>query len=456
MPNAFDRLKPATRFTVFAGAMWLVVVSSAAGVPGPQRHQADDPALDDPFGTPVEEVSPAKKPPATASTKPVDPLYKRAQQLLADDAPHDALRLLDEAVKQNPTARNFIARAQARRAADAASGDRSSVVDALKWLAARQGPHGAWDLDVEDRRRERAARAGRTHHRRQRATSLALLAFLAAGQTHKNGEYQQTVTRGLRFLVTQMKSVEEVVDARGPGGEMADHALATLAVCSCRGMTADRELKDLAQQMVNFLVVHQNDKTGGWGRQPGKLDDSETTGWATLAVVAGWRAFCDIPLKTFERVNHYLDAHQTGEAAFYGSKAPGKEPRATAHALLFRFWTGTPAADPSLKRGIRYLTDWGLSKYDPAHNFFTTMLMFHADESAWKTWSQAMRDHLVTTQIREGSNAGSWYTPPPRGTRAPGRLEQTVLSTVTVAVYYRHLPLFLKEHSIGRDAADKP
>lgn len=55
-----------------------------------------------------------------------------------------------------------------------------------------------------------------------------------------------------------------------------------------------------------------------------------------------------------------------------------------------------------------------------------------------------MRDELVRTQVvDEGPAIGSW-TPLQRGTTdvAGGRLFTTALSTMTLEVYYRYLPLY--------------
>ena len=52
---------------------------------------------------------------------------------------------------------------------------------------------------------------------------MALLPFLGAGQTHKEGKYQETVERGLAFLVRQMKLGNGMGDLSDAGGQ---HVLA--------------------------------------------------------------------------------------------------------------------------------------------------------------------------------------------------------------------------------------
>ena len=64
----------------------------------------------------------------------------------------------------------------------------AAVARALRWLAQVQQPNGSWRLDGGIR----SDSAG---------TSLALLPFLGAGQTHLQGRYKDTVSKGLRWLV---------------------------------------------------------------------------------------------------------------------------------------------------------------------------------------------------------------------------------------------------------------
>ena len=73
------------------------------------------------------------------------------------------------------------------------------------------------------------------------ATGMALLPFLAAGQTHKSkGPYQQTITKGLAWLMKQQRADGDL--AGNSPFPMYSHGLATLALCEAYGMTHDEHV----------------------------------------------------------------------------------------------------------------------------------------------------------------------------------------------------------------------
>ena len=77
-----------------------------------------------------------------------------------------------------------------------------AVRSALGWFARQQQPTGNWRLH------EGSPDAGRRTARTDTgATSLALLAYLGAGFNHTGGDHQQTVARGLNWLVGQQLSL---------------------------------------------------------------------------------------------------------------------------------------------------------------------------------------------------------------------------------------------------------
>ncbi len=102
------------------------------------------------------------------------------------------------------------------------------------------------------------------------ATSLALLPYLGAGQTHVSGEFRKVVWRGLKFLIQNGKPGKEnglpVIDYRG-GGSMYDHGLATIVLCEAYAMTGDPDIAGPAQGALNFMVTAQC-KDGGWRYTP--------------------------------------------------------------------------------------------------------------------------------------------------------------------------------------------
>jgi hypothetical protein len=84
----------------------------------------------------------------------------------------------------------------------------------------------------------------------------------------------------------------------------------------------------------------------------------------------------------------------------------------------------------------------GPSGKDAVYNFHVTVLLRSLGDTDWDTWNRQMRDALVNTQVQSGDEAGSWWQPDEVRAALGGRLFQTALSTMTLEVYYRHLPLF--------------
>ena len=79
----------------------------------------------------------------------------------------------------------------------------AAVQEALKWFSRHQMPNGGWTFKhdmVCNGACGDACQPGFTKSLNA-ATSMALLPFLGAGQTHIQGDFKEVVFRGLRFLI---------------------------------------------------------------------------------------------------------------------------------------------------------------------------------------------------------------------------------------------------------------
>ncbi len=131
----------------------------------------------------------------------------------------------------------------------------AAVTEALKWFSRHQIPSGptmgAWTFEHHLVCRGACGNGGTKHQKElNAATSLALLPYLGAGQTHMKGEFRKVVWRGLKFLIQNGKPGKEngipVIDYRG-GGSMYAHGLATIALCEAYAMTGDPDIAGPAQ-----------------------------------------------------------------------------------------------------------------------------------------------------------------------------------------------------------------
>src|SRR5690606_26878739 len=138
----------------------------------------------------------------------------------------------------------------------------AAVSRALEWFVSVQRRDGSWNFnDVGP-----ASHAGDVDNP-MGATSYVLLAFLGAGETHREGTHKANVSQALNFLVRHARSVPAGADLRGPEPE-AHHnfyvqGAAALALCEAFTMTKDRRLRVAAQRAIDFIVNAQDPHGGG-------------------------------------------------------------------------------------------------------------------------------------------------------------------------------------------------
>ena len=73
--------------------------------------------------------------------------------------------------------------------------------------------------------------------------------------------------------------------------------------------------------------------------------------------------------------------------------------------------------------------------------------MFHIQGEHWSEWNAALREMLITAQLKDGPLNGSWSPERPSKSKwgaAGGRHYLTCLNILMLEVYYRHLPLYIE------------
>lgn len=322
----------------------------------------------------------------------------------------------------------------------------AAVARSLRWFQRHQAEDGHWTLN-RFHADGNCSCGGRGQVVDDTAgTSLALLPYLGAGQSHLVGIYQDEVAKGLRWLIKQQKEDGDLRFTTGNSGMYA-HGQAAIVLCEAFAITGDEELRGPAQKAVDFIVAAQYDD-GGWRYTPtprNQAADTSVVGWQLMALQSARAANLVIPDSTFSRASAYLDRAQHRGGAFYGYQAGhGPTPVMTAEGLLCRLYLGWTKDEPGLGEGVHYLLD----QHPPQRGelgiyywYYATQTMHHFGGQEWEKWNQAMRDVLVETQQKEGHAAGSW-APVGQHSDAGGRLYQTALSACTLEVYYRHLPIF--------------
>lgn len=325
-----------------------------------------------------------------------------------------------------------------------------AVARALRWLAKMQRDDGGWDL------RDNAKRAGmmmprpRSSGARNGATGLALLPFLGAGHTHKQGEYRYVVERGLEFLLGEMKIRGQGNTAKGSltdqQGNYYSHGLCTIAMCEAYAMTRDNALRMPAQQLINEVVDAQDPRGGGWRYHRRSSGDTSVLGWQLMALKSGKMAYLAVPDKSFKGASRFLNSVQQNYGANYGYTSRGARPSMTAVGLLSRMYLGWGRDRPAMSKGVRLISQHGPNKDEIYFSYYATQVLHHYGGPMWENWNVVMRDSLVNSQTRGGADDGSWKL---RASHEQSRIYCTSLATMILEVYYRHLPLYQQQAADG-------
>ena len=339
-----------------------------------------------------------------------------------------------------------------------ASGPSEEAVDAaLAYLARHQQNNGSWTIRLVD-----GPCKGECDHGGEEldphdiaATGLALLCFLGRGHTLQEGEYSEQVSRGVYFLVQNLKSQS----GRGTwltsvaGAEMYEHGIATLALCEALQMNGDKELLTKPCQEAISQIVYAQHNDGGWGYHPKTPGDLSIVGWQVLALKSASSAKLNVNAETIRNVDVFLRQHVKNDFLFFYKHGSNKPTASmTSIGTLLRIFRGWSKTDPSILKAVDYLSKTGPSPADVYYNYYASQVLFQFGGRPWQDWNDRMRDYLVSTQENDGHLAGSWWFDLKKTTsenegyvrvsnETGGRLYVTAMACLTLEVYYRYLPV---------------
>jgi hypothetical protein len=327
-------------------------------------------------------------------------------------------------------------------------GSERAVAAALNWLARHQDPDGGWSFYRFPKRCNDGACAGiGSPSWDTAATSLGLLPFFAAGQTHETkGPYKKNIYAGIAKLVSMQKNDG---DLRGPEGTMYCHGLSTICLCEAYGLSGDKQIGAAAQQAINFIVTAQDPAGGGWAyqaKQPG--GDSSIVGWQVMGMKSGMMAGLSVPPKTMELAAKFLNSVGDGKGHFgYSAQVKTTEFGSTgAVGLLCMQYMGMPKTSPVIQGGVKLLMERppNQATNNCYYTYYATQVMHNVPGPEWDAWNRMMRKQLIESQIKTGCAAGSWDSSGDAfgGPAYGGRIYVTSLNALTLEVYYRYLPLY--------------
>lgn len=324
----------------------------------------------------------------------------------------------------------------------------AAVEAALAWLAAQQEQDGRWDASrwgsgiehkVAGHNREGAGTQADTG-----ITALAVLAFLANGQTHLEGPYRKNVQRGLEFLLRSQGADGNLAGAARLYARMYCHGMALLALSESLAMTGDVRIRPYVEKGVAYTVNAQHPTTGGWRYQPADQGDMSQFGWQVMALKSASMAGIAIPQQTREGMLHFLQRCEQGRhggLCGYRPSAPASRPM-TAEALVCRYFLDLAPGDELVTEATGFLQGELPQAGSPNlyYWYYGTMAMFQVQGEAWQQWNGAMQRQLLRLQRTDGHLAGSWDPDTVWGAYG-GRAYSTAMAALCLEVYYRYLPL---------------
>lgn len=360
------------------------------------------------------------------------------------------------------------------------------ITSGLKWLADHQNFEGFWSGDEfgTDTTRKEAAQTGNLEfvNKGQKGgdkgwsksvdtglTGLALLSFTGSGFDHKEGDYKESVRRGLMYL-RKIQGNDGCFGAKDEDSFVYNHAIATMALCECYGLSGDEALKSTCERAVKFILDAQNPGKGWrYGVKPGESDTS-FTGWAVMALKSakmvgltlddkaafdGATAWLDsVTLETKGEFRTGYNSPGSGNARLRSAQSYENNPTMDAINICARMFMGRSGWDAKNKvikfqAGLlaKNLPAWEHTKIDYIYWYWGTLASFQVGGEGWTKWSEALKPILTANQrgYREedkGTSAdtldehGSWDPVDAWGV-AGGRVYATTVSCLLLEILQR-------------------
>ncbi len=319
-----------------------------------------------------------------------------------------------------------------------------AVRKALDWLRDHQYPDGSWGPEY-----------------RVAMTGLALLSFLAHGDTTSSPEYGMAIRRGLQYLLGRQRGGWFIGGGRGLRERLLvyEHVIGAYAISEAYGLTQIPFLRFAMEDATQVLIDGQHE-LGSWdydyARGPKANLDISLAGWhvqalkAAQAAGAGNRGLATALDSGIHGIKMGSDLENTGMFKYGSRERRGPDYAMTGVGVL-ALQLGGHALDAETRAGINALRQLGFQWAQPQQNtqeamyrwplyawFYITQARFHQGGRDWVEWNQQFAPVAVAMQNPDGS-----WGPPPGSTEASyGPVYSTALMALMLQVYYRFLPTY--------------
>ncbi len=268
----------------------------------------------------------------------------------------------------------------------------------LEWLARAQNSDGSY--------------GNGTYRGNIAVTSLAGLAFMAAGSSPGRGPYGREVDKALAYVMDNTSPSGFIaVQVTATHGPMYSHGFGTLFLAEAYGMTHRAEIREKLQKAVRLIIDTQNNE-GGWRYQPVRRDaDLSVTICQINALRAARNAGLYVPKKTVENCIRYVKQAQNPDGGFRYMLQGGTSSFPRSAAGVVALYSAGVYDPKEVESGINYLKGFmpeskpGANRYNHYFygHYYAAQAMWIRGGAEWAQWYPAIRDELVRRQSTNGS-----------------------------------------------------
>ncbi len=316
----------------------------------------------------------------------------------------------------------------------------AAVRRALEWLRIHQNADGSWDHGA------RAAAA---------MTGMALLTYLAHGETTDSERYGRTIRRAIEYLISIQG--DDGNFARTGSNHVYGQGLAVYALAEAYAMTRIPAIKPAMDKGVRTMLDGQQ-RRGGWDYEfaQGARRDTSVAAFFIQALKAAELAGSEYVDEIREAMDLSVQDVKTTfnpEHGSFGYTEPGgagdRAQGITAIGVLIHQLAGH-GRDDEVRAAMDMLrertsADWdNPERYTLYRWYYITQAMFQTGGQTWRNWNRQFAPALVENQNEDGS----WTSPAATFEAGGGRevnrgpVYSTAFAALTLQVYYRILPTF--------------
>ena len=255
-------------------------------------------------------------------------------------------------------------------------------------------------------------------------TSLAAMAFMAAGNLPNRGPYGRNVLNSLRFVLHQENRERQFPGFlhnpnASPHGPMYGHGFGTLFLAECYGQVHDRELREEVDKKLHLavkLILDSQNFEGGWRYVPGSREaDLSVTICQIMALRAARNAGIFVPRSKVDKCVEYVKACQDLSGYFrymkQGGGGGGAQGFARTAAGVCALYSAGIYKGREIDAGLQFLRRsrpmvGGFGRPDMHYfygHYYAVQAMWTAGGRYWSEWYPAIRDELLSRQGLDGS-----------------------------------------------------